>query len=215
MYVYSASVLYVSACVGVWWVEPITKKRCPNFFPLLFDFVTTSIGSAWSGLRAGFLFIVKCVLGHGAFINKRVSRSSQMNLCKWLFNNVASLICQLCLFEQTMPCRATQSLEGADSTGEIQPLSWAWWDSSFTSIFKVQWVIKLASQDGCLSDSVVWSVVLYGFVCAVFFAFSEVKTAHFWAMFLYQVVSPQYCYYSVTMVYYIMFKYSYWMLLFL
>lgn len=63
---------------------------------------------------------VKYVSGHGAFGNKRVSRSSQMNLCKWLFDNVASLICQLCLFKQTLPCRATQSLESADSTGEIK-----------------------------------------------------------------------------------------------
>lgn len=63
---------------------------------------------------------VKYVLGHGAFGNKWVRRSSQMNLCKWLFDNVASLICQLCLFKQTLPCRATQSLESADSTGEIK-----------------------------------------------------------------------------------------------
>lgn len=147
---------------------------------------------------------------------KELSRSSQMNLCKWLFDNVASLICQLCLFEQTLPCRATQSLESADSTGEIKRFySLKWWDSSLTLIFRVECIIKLASWAGCFSDSFVWSVVLYGFVCAVFFAFSEVKTAHFWAMFLYQVVSPQYCYYSVTMVYYITFKYSYWMLFFL
>lgn len=66
--------------------------------------------------------------------------------------------------------------------------------------------LAFASNASGFSDSVVWSVVLYGFVCAVFFAFSEVTTAHFWAMFLYQVVSPQYCYYSVTVVYYSTFK---------
>lgn len=63
-------------------------------------------------------------------------------------------------------------------------------------------------MDSCFVCSFVCLFVLF------FFAFSEVQTAHFWAMFLYQVVSPQYCYYSVTMVYYITFKYSYWMLFF-
>lgn len=77
---------------------------------------------------------VKYVLRHGAFGNKRVSRSSQMNLCKWLFDKVASLICQLCLFKQTLPCRATQSLESADSTGEIKIKCFQLkrWDSSVT-----------------------------------------------------------------------------------
>lgn len=135
-----------------------------------------------------------------------------MNLCMWLFDNVASLICQLCLFEQTLPCRATQSLEStAGSTGELNVFS-----LSLTQVWLRSWVhaIQLPSRAGRFSDPFVWSVVLYGFVCAVFFAFSEVKTTHFWAMFLYQVVPPQYCYYSVTMVYYITFKYSYWMFVF-
>lgn len=98
---------------------------------------------------------VKYVSGLRAFRNKRVSRSSQMNLCKWLFDNVASLICQLCLFKQTLPCGATQSLESADSTSEIKYFQLKQWDSSLTSIFRVECIIKLASRAGCLSDSVV------------------------------------------------------------
>lgn len=43
--VYSLSVCYVSAGVGVRWSEPITKNECPFFLSLLFDFVT-SIASA-------------------------------------------------------------------------------------------------------------------------------------------------------------------------
>lgn len=66
---------------------------------------------------------VTYVSGHGVFGNIRVSRSSQMNLCKWLFDNEVSLICQLCLFKQTLPCRATQSLERADSTSENKVFS--------------------------------------------------------------------------------------------
>lgn len=124
--VYNVSVWYVSACVVVcmleWAYYKKTKKRMSSFFflSLLFDFVTTSIASAWSGLGAGLLYKAMYVSGHIAFGNKRVSRSSQMNLCKWLFDNEASLICQLCLLKQTLPCRATQSLESTDSTGEIK-----------------------------------------------------------------------------------------------
>lgn len=188
VHVYSANVWYVWASVSVWGSEPITKRM--SFFLSLFDFVTTSIASAWGGLWAGLLCNVKFVLRQGEFRDEWASRPLQMNLWKWLFNIVASLICQLCLFEQTLPCRATQSLESADSTGEIKIFSLCEWDSSLTLILWVTYIIKLPSRAGCLSDSFVWSVVLYGFVCAVFFAFSEVKTAHFWAMFLYQVVSP-------------------------
>lgn len=60
-------------------------------------------------------------------------------------------------------------------------------------VFGVEW------KDGnspvgasCSSESVVWSVVLYGFVCAVFFAFSEVKDRPLFLSHVsfYQVVSP-------------------------
>lgn len=215
--VYSSStVCGVYQAVMVYDGVSLFQNKNVLFFCLfcLVFFVTTSIASAWSGLGAGLLYN-RC-MSRDSPERLGLSRSSQMNLCKWLFDSEASLICQLCLFKQTLPCRATQSLESADSTGEIKTKCFQlkWQDSSLTSIFGVECIIELASQASCFSDSVVWSVVLYGFVCAVFFAFSEVKTAHFWAMFLYQVVSPQYCYYSVTMVYYITFKYSYWMLFF-
>lgn len=118
-------------------------------------------------------------------------------------------------FKQTLPCKATQSLESADSTGENK-VFFSLSDGTRVWLQSLELSAKtnLPVWPVAFSDSVVWSVVLYGFVCAVFFAFSEVKTAHFWAMFLCQVVSPQYCYYSVTMVYYITFEYSYWMLFF-
>lgn len=73
------------------------------------------------------------------------------------------------------------------------------------------WLLILPSQTSCFSESVLWSLILYGFVCAVLFAFIEVQTAHFWAMFLYQVVpchQVPYSYFSVTLVY---LKHSHWM----
>ena len=88
----------------------------------------------------------------------------------------------------------TELRESAGSTGEIKrrvfpayAMGLEFWLRSFWSwVHNQKKNKKLASQASCFSDSVVWSVVLYGFVCAVFFAFSEVKTAHFfWAMFLF------------------------------
>lgn len=153
------------------WAYYKKKERMSFFFwfflSLLFDFVTTSIASAWGGLRAGLLCNVKHVLG-GEFRDKRASRPSQMNLCKWLFNNVASLICQLCLFEQTLPCRATRSLESADSTGEIKIFSLSERDSSLTLI-RLSYVIKLPSRAGCFSDLV---CVKCSFVWFLFVLFS-------------------------------------------
>lgn len=103
--------------------QPVLEwTYCKNnvlFLSLLFDFVTTSIASAWSGLGAGLLY-KQCKVCFGTRSVKKSKQIIQMNLCKWLFDNVASLICQLCLFKQTLPCRATQSIESTDSTDEIK-----------------------------------------------------------------------------------------------
>lgn len=118
---YSASVRCV--CFGEYWSESFTTKRMSfSFLSLLLDFFCHE-----------YLLALEVVLGLAFFYNrcmsldrvkekkkKRVSRSSQMNLCKWLFDNEASLICQLCLYKQTLPCKASQSLESADLTEEIK-----------------------------------------------------------------------------------------------
>ena len=149
------------------------EKECPKFSLSLslFRFVT-SIGSAWSGLGGWpSLYCKSTSRDTERSLNKRVRRSSRMNLCKWLFDNVASLICQLCLLEQTMPCRATQSSESADSAGEIKIFlrrgdgTQVWLSVPFGSSVRK---IKLASRAGCFSDPVVWSVVLYGFCLCCF-----------------------------------------------
>lgn len=62
-----------------------------------------------------------------------------------------------------------------------------WQDSSLT------WILECS----CVKCSFVW------FCLCCIFAFSEVKPTQSWAMSLCQVVSPQFCYNSVIMVYYI------------
>lgn len=101
------------------------------------------------------------VSGHRVFGNK--SRPSQMNLCKWLFDNEASLICQLCLFKQTLPCRATQSLESADSTGEIFSITDGTQDGLlFFVFFRVECIIQTCQSGrlllwfSCVKCSFVW-----------------------------------------------------------
>lgn len=210
-----------------WWIleRVFYNKKNVLFFLFCFFFFCHEYSLALEVVLGLAFFYNRCTSPDRVREKKRVSGSSQMNLCKWLFDNEASLICQLCLYKQTLPCKASQSLESADMTEEIKRV-FLFCFFSLTGLefdFDLRsWVQKkkkkkrnkVASPGSRLSDSVVWSVVLYGFVCAVFFAFSEMKTAHFWAMFLCQVVSPQYRYYSVTMVYYITFEYSYWMFFF-
>lgn len=116
--VYSASVRCV--CFGEYWSESFTTKRMSFSFSFVFLFFCHEYSLALEVVLGLAFFYNRCMSPDRVREKKRVSGSSQMNLCKWLFDNEASLICQLCLYKQTLPCKASQSLESADMTEEIK-----------------------------------------------------------------------------------------------